>query len=99
MSHAALIQILAPCQQLFLLFPVASSCLLGCPLTPPPPPPPPLLPSLRPRPLPPAGTAALMKDVYGRQILPVWPLKPVNKVSLGDFGTKRFVDTEAGAKA
>ena len=40
-----------------------------------------------------------MKDVYGRQILPVWPLKPVNKVSLGDFGTKRFVDTEAGAKA
>ncbi|PSC70112.1 GPR1 FUN34 yaaH protein [Micractinium conductrix] len=45
------------------------------------------------------GTAALMKDVYGRQILPVWPLKPVNKVSLGDFGTKRFVDTEAGAKA
>ena len=41
------------------------------------------------------GTAALMKDVYGRQILPVFPLKPVNKVSLGDFGTKRFVDTEA----
>ena len=26
------------------------------------------------------GTASLMKDVYGRQILPVWPLKPVNKV-------------------
>ncbi len=45
------------------------------------------------------GTASLMKDVYGRQILPVFPLKPVNKVSLGDFGTKRFVDTEAGVKA
>ncbi|EFN56785.1 hypothetical protein CHLNCDRAFT_144274 [Chlorella variabilis] len=42
------------------------------------------------------GTAALMKDVYGKQILPVFPLKPVNKVSLGDFGTKRFVDPEAG---
>ena len=41
------------------------------------------------------GTAALMKDVYGKQILPVFPLKPVNKVSLGDFGTKRFVDPEA----
>ncbi|KAL4435423.1 hypothetical protein ABPG77_006185 [Micractinium sp. CCAP 211/92] len=41
------------------------------------------------------GTASLMKDVYGRQILPVFPLKPVNKVSLGDFGTKRFVDPEA----
>mgnify|MGYP006969311591 CR=1 FL=1 len=40
------------------------------------------------------GTAALMKDVYGKQILPVFPLKPVNKVSLGDFGTKRFVDAE-----
>ncbi len=38
------------------------------------------------------GTAALMKDVYGKQILPVFPLKPVNKVSLGDFGTKRFVE-------
>ncbi|KAL4435422.1 hypothetical protein ABPG77_006184 [Micractinium sp. CCAP 211/92] len=45
------------------------------------------------------GTAALMKDVYGKQILPVFPLKPVNKVSLGDFGTKRFVDPEAPAKA
>jgi succinate-acetate transporter protein len=42
------------------------------------------------------GTASLMKDVYGRQILPVFPLKPVNKVSLGDFGTKRFVDPEVG---
>jgi hypothetical protein len=42
------------------------------------------------------GTASLMKDVYGKQILPVFPLKPVNKVSLGDFGTKRFVDPEAG---
>jgi succinate-acetate transporter protein len=40
------------------------------------------------------GTAALMKDVYGMQILPVFPLKPVNKVSLGDFGTKRFMDTD-----
>ncbi|PRW20917.1 GPR1 FUN34 yaaH family [Chlorella sorokiniana] len=39
------------------------------------------------------GTASLMKDVYGRQILPVFPLKPVNKVSLGDFGTKRFVES------
>ncbi|KAL4444068.1 hypothetical protein ABPG75_011805 [Micractinium tetrahymenae] len=45
------------------------------------------------------GTAALMKDVYGKQILPVFPLKPVNRVSLGDFGTKRFVDPEAAAKA
>jgi hypothetical protein len=26
------------------------------------------------------GTAALMKDVYGKPILPVFPLKPVNKV-------------------
>ena len=43
------------------------------------------------------GTAALMKDVYGKQILPVFPLKPVNKVSLGDFGTKRFVDAEKQA--
>ena len=43
------------------------------------------------------GAAALMKDVYGRQVLPVWPLKPVNKLSLGDFGTKRFVsDPEVG---
>ena len=43
------------------------------------------------------GTASLMKDVYGRQVLPVWPLKPVNKLSLGDFGTKRFVsDPEVG---
>ena len=43
------------------------------------------------------GLAALMKDVYGRPILPVFPLKPINKVSLGDFGTKRFVmDPEAG---
>ena len=40
-----------------------------------------------------------MKDVYGRQILPVFPLKPVNKVSLGDFGTKRFVDVEGGKSA
>ena len=45
------------------------------------------------------GTAALMKDVYGKQILPVFPLKPVNKVSLGDFGTKRFVDAEKQAAA
>ena len=45
------------------------------------------------------GTAALMKDVYGKQILPVFPLKPVNKVSLGDFGTKRFVDAEKQATA
>ena len=45
------------------------------------------------------GTAALMKDVYGKQILPVFPLKPVNKVSLGDFGTKRFVDPEVGEAA
>ena len=43
------------------------------------------------------GTAALMKDVYGKQILPVFPLKPVNKVSLGDFGTKRFVDAKQEA--
>ena len=43
------------------------------------------------------GAAALMKDVYGRQVLPVWPLKPVNKLSLGDFGTKRSVsDPEVG---
>ena len=42
---------------------------------------------------------AAEQDVYGRQILPVFPLKPVNKVSLGDFGTKRFVDPEAPAKA
>jgi hypothetical protein len=40
------------------------------------------------------GAAALMKDVYGRQVLPVWPLKPVNKLSLGDFGTKRFVSSD-----
>ena len=40
-----------------------------------------------------------LQDVYGKQILPVFPLKPVNKVSLGDFGTKRFVDPEAPAKA
>lgn len=43
------------------------------------------------------GTATLMKEVYAKQILPVFPLKPVNKVSLGDFGTKRWVaDTESG---
>ncbi|KAI3425227.1 hypothetical protein D9Q98_008995 [Chlorella vulgaris] len=41
-----------------------------------------------------AGTAALMKDVYGKDILPVFPLKPVNNVSLGDFGTKRIIDLE-----
>ena len=45
------------------------------------------------------GTAALMKDVYGKQVLPVWPLKPLNKVSLGDFGTKRFVDDDAAGAA
>ncbi len=39
------------------------------------------------------------QDVYGKQILPVFPLKPVNKVSLGDFGTKRFVDVEQGKRA
>ena len=36
------------------------------------------------------GTAALMKDVYGKQILPVFPLKPVNKVSLVKVKVKGF---------
>eukprot|EP00887_Chlorella_sp_A99_P007266 scaffold2.g7266.t1 len=40
------------------------------------------------------GTAVLMKEMYGRQILPVFPLKPINKVAagqLGGFGTKKIV--------
>ena len=44
----------------------------------------------------PSNSTPLAQDVYGKQILPVFPLKPVNKVSLGDFGTKRFVDVEQG---
>ena len=39
------------------------------------------------------GTAALMKDVYGKQILPVFPLKPVNK---GLPGSQRDSDFRSG---
>ena len=51
-----------------------------------------------PAPTPTHRLTSQLQDVYGKQILPVFPLKPVNKVSLGDFGTKRFVDPEAAAQ-
>lgn len=40
------------------------------------------------------GIAALMKEVYGKQILPVFPFKPINKISGGNYGTQRRIDTE-----
>ncbi|GAB4816806.1 hypothetical protein N2152v2_003852 [Parachlorella kessleri] len=40
------------------------------------------------------GIAALMKEVYGKQILPVFPFKPINRVSGGNFGTQRRIDTQ-----
>ena len=35
-----------------------------------------------------------MKEMYGRDILPVFPLRPINKIAtgqLGGFGTKKVV--------
>lgn len=39
------------------------------------------------------GTAALMREVYGKQILPVFPFKTINRISGGNFGTQRRIDT------
>lgn len=38
------------------------------------------------------GTAQLMEDVYGRPILPLFPFKPVNKLSAGTIGTKKHIE-------
>ncbi|GAB4816913.1 hypothetical protein N2152v2_003959 [Parachlorella kessleri] len=39
------------------------------------------------------GAAALLKEVYGTQVLPVFPFKPINRVDGGNFGTQRRVNT------
>ena len=41
---------------------------------------------------PPAGTAQLMEEVYGRSILPLFPFKSINQLQLGNFGTRKRVD-------
>ena len=38
------------------------------------------------------GTAQLMQECYGRDILPLFPFKPINKLQLGNFGTKKHAD-------